>query len=411
MPQDRHGPQIDLIVRGLNRGSGRSQDRFRVSAETTDPALVSIYKAMVRELARRIGGLDLLRACADGRFGIAELHRAYAQGPQALADLLARKRQPPLAELAAAYLQQYKRQSKARTQQRIERFLTWLGPGAALAAFTKERVAAFLDDLQTVKVNVETQREASAATKNRYFMALYGFASWLVDTDVLAKHPLKGASLYDEGARRIRYFTPEEYRAYFRAIEADRPELVPVFKLLAHTGADIGEVVETALANGTRSHPLRVRDLHFDRDLPRVLFKRSKVDDSPERLVPVPDDVAEALKRHVERHGLRLQDPLFGMFTDMDLRYAHARARTAIGREDMRRKDLRHVAAVLWRRAGVDLDRIREWLGHADIAQTMVYAGFGPDDAYDAPAIKRVTEFLTAKPSKRDEDQKWRKIA
>lgn len=405
--RDRHGPQIDLIIRGLNRGTGRSQDRFRVSAETDDPALIDIYKAMVRELARRIGGLDVLRACVDGRFGIAELHQAYASGVEALTDLMARRRHPPLAELIARYLDQYTRRSKTRMEQRLARYLAFVGEKAEVGAFTRASAQAFLGGLQRKRWGTGA---ASNATRNRYAAALHAFGTWLVDEEIVTKHPMKGVAGYDEGARRVRYFTPDEYHDYFAALTArETPEIVTAFKVLAHTGADVGEVVRAARADGEITQPVKVRDLHFDRDLPRILFKRNKVDDSPERLVPVPAEVARLVEAHVQRHGLTANDEVFGMLSNDQLRRAHDRARAAIGRRDVRRKDLRHVAAVLWRKAGVDLDRIREWLGHASIEQTTVYSGFGPDDQFDAPAIQRVTAYLTPKDT--DTTLDWRKIA
>jgi integrase len=55
----------------------------------------------------------------------------------------------------------------------------------------------------------------------------------------------------------------------------------------------------------------------------------------------------------------------------------------------LRIKDLRHVSAITWARAGVRLERISDWLGHADIRMTRIYARFMPADEYDAPFIER----------------------
>ena len=96
------------------------------------------------------------------------------------------------------------------------------------------------------------------------------------------------------------------------------------------------------------------------------------------------------------------------MFARGQISNSHERARTAIGRGTLREmtmaakregkpapspdeidvlriKDLRHVSAITWARAGVRLERISDWLGHADIRMTRIYARFMPADEYDAP--------------------------
>ena len=42
----------------------------------------------------------------------------------------------------------------------------------------------------------------------------------------------------------------------------------------------------------------------------------------------------------------------------------------------------------------MDIESIREWLGHATIAQTVIYNKFAPDDIYDRPAVDLVAERL-----------------
>ena len=52
--------------------------------------------------------------------------------------------------------------------------------------------------------------------------------------------------------------------------------------------------------------------------------------------------------------------------------------------EDFRWHDLRHQAATRWRRSGMNLDRIKELLGHSSMAMVMRYAHLFPDDLVDA---------------------------
>jgi len=131
--------------------------------------------------------------------------------------------------------------------------------------------------------------------------------------------------------------------------------------------------------------------------------------------VPLHPDYARTLRDQIAKHHLKLNDKLFGMFARCQISDSHERARTAIGRGTLREmtmaakragkpatsleeidvlriKDLRHVSAITWARAGVRLERISDWLGHADIRMTRIYARFMPADEYDAPFIERARD-------------------
>lgn len=106
-------------------------------------------------------------------------------------------------------------------------------------------------------------------------------------------------------------------------------------------------------------------------------------------LVPVNAELAKEIVSHIETFKLTRSQPVFG-FTEEERRQferAHRRASKKIGQMALRLKDLRHLAAISWARAGVRLKRIGDWLGHSDIRQTTIYARFAPDDEFDAPLI------------------------
>jgi len=99
---------------------------------------------------------------------------------------------------------------------------------------------------------------------------------------------------------------------------------------------------------------------------------------------------------HIAAFNLRDGDRMFGMFSRSTLDRVHQEVRALIGRPELRLKDFRHIAAISWRRAGADLEQIREWLGHSTINQTVVYASFKADDDFDAPIVAAATErFLS----------------
>jgi integrase len=338
---------------------------------------------MLRELRDRVGGLDVLRALYDKRFDMRTLHLAYLGGPDALRALMEQRGQEPLSDAATWFLAGYRKRSVARVQQQLEAFVEYCGPGATLADLTPEKIDGFLLSLKT-----------GDATRNRYRASVSALCSALVRARRLVHHPMayRAVAVFHEGARRLPDLTPDEYRGYLDAIE--NPAVRLVAAVLMGTGADVGEVIGTRLSDGSRSQPLTVAACDFDRALPRLRFRRSKVRSSLERMVPITDALRDALAEHIRAYNLSGDDELFPMVTDMILRKAHETARKVIGKPNLRRKDLRHIAAIYWRRGGADLESVRQWLGHSNIAQTVIYAAFGADDTYDAPAIANLSQKL-----------------
>ena len=193
-------------------------------------------------------------------------------------------------------------------------------PEATVHDLTSANVLAFLSQL-TSRHHYKG-RPVSPATRNRYRTALGGLASRLVKRKLIADHFIRdgGLAKFTEGGARLPTWTPAERAGYFAAIRELRAEFLPVFHLLANTGADISEVLSR-----------RVRDVHFGDRLTRVDYRRTKTDTLP-RLVPLHSEYADALREHIARYSLRLGDLLFGMFGRHEIENTHELARTSIGR-------------------------------------------------------------------------------
>jgi integrase len=157
-----------------------------------------------------------------------------------------------------------------------------------------------------------------------------------------------------------------------------------VLRILIHTGADVGEVFSA-----------KVRDCELDRSQPRIRFRRTKTR-TIERLPPFPTNFVDELRGQVAKYDLRPGDTLFGMFDRNSLDRLHQRTRKAIGRNDLRLKDFRHVAAIAWMRGGAGLEQVKNWLGHSRINQTFIFANFAPDDAFDSGVTARAARYLAA---------------
>jgi len=396
---------INIVLPGLGRGVGRDKDRFRTTSATKDPVVYERRVAMVRDLAGRML-FDLLRGVLDHRFSIVELDNAYRTGADALRRLQLAHAGKLVQPLLRSYIKQSPRADKAKTEARITRFLVHVGArGEALSddeataaqqrktwlarvstsELTATAVAEFLADLTSARHTRETV-DASGATRNRYRAAIGGWCTWMVRHGHLDTHPtaFKRVEKYREADSRLPDLTAAEYAGYFRAMEAARPDLVVVFKLLVHTGADVGEV-ETR----------EVRDFDLSPDAPRVRYRRTKTR-TPERYVPLPAAVAAVVRGHLAAHGLAGTDRVFGMFTRAEIEQAHRIARGAIRRDDLRLKDLRHIAAITWRRAGADLQTVQERLGHATLNQTAIYTAFAPASAAEAAGAEAAAALLTA---------------
>lgn len=379
----RRAKDIDLILPGLGVGEGRNKDRFRVSSETTDHRTYAARQQMVRELAGRLL-FPLLRARLEGRFSTTALYVAYRSGDAALEQLASANGGKLLEPLLEQFTRESAARGKEKTEKQIRRFLETIGGEKATTdAFSRNNVASFLADLTSLRG--EKPRDPAPATVNRYRAALQSFATWLVRAGYLAQHPIahKAVPKRDEGDHRMPEFSAAEYRDYFAAVAAERPEFIPVYRLLIHTGADVGEVLSRT-----------VRDFSLDSRVVRARYRRTKTR-TPERFVPVPSEFVAELRGHIAAHKLAGGDLMFGMFNRGAVEYVHQRARTAISRPDLRLKDFRHVAAISWRQAGLDLQTIRDWLGHATINQTVIYSAYAPNDALEAPAVEKAAAMLS----------------
>lgn len=394
---------IDVVVPGLDAAIGRvpksarERDRFQVSSGVRTKHELTTRSAMVKDLGKRLMW-PILKARLDGRFSTEELWVAYRGGDAALQALLTEAKAPRLPRLSKL-LTEYMETKRTtvvdwpKVEGCLKRFIAFLGDPTT-ADFTSQNVDRFLSQLTRYhgRTRQDTGKPASAATVNRYRAYLGTWASWMVRDEKLAKHPIafKAVPKRDEGGHRMPVpLAPKEYVAYFRVIEVQRPDLLPIFKLLHHSGADVGEII--AIRKDRRTGDwvgLRVWDCLLDRDHPRVRFKRSKVSKSPERQVPIPRDIADKLAAHILAEGLKGSDLLFPNVKESELWTVHRKARRAIGRADLSLKDCRHLSAIAWRLQGVDLLTIRDWLGHSTIALTQVYASFKPENDWQVPAVE-----------------------
>lgn len=411
---------LDMMVPGFATASGRNTDRFRCSAETRDRKILRERRAMVADLGRRLMH-DVLAARMQGQFTTVELELAYKQGTDALRAMAEENRSLRLDALANRWMAVSRIRTKDMALRHVESFIDFCGgrEEATTAHLTTERIQQWLSALtdqrratsgskqysesaeavsarrrRQTKSAARPRRVVTSATRNRHRASLSSFCSFLVHTTgVLSKHPIqRKVAAEREAAARLPNASGAQWSRYLTHMSSDL--LAPPASSLAacvlrYTGADIGEVLGLTRKTGERVGGLRVRDMVNDPVLPRLQFKRQKVDVSPSREVPYARTLFDSLLNHVRDFGLTSNEEVFTMIVRSQFEQAHKRARTAAGLPGLRIKDLRHLAAIAWVKGGVPLTRVQRWLGHASIQQTAIYADFASDHDYEAPLIEK----------------------
>jgi integrase len=172
-------------------------------------------------------------------------------------------------------------------------------------------------------------------------------------------------------------------------------------------------IILTAAMTGLRQGELialRWRDVMWEDAVLRVRASVSRgVDGTPKsqtsrREVPMAKRVADTLARHREISEYRADDervfchPHTGNpYDPTKLRERFYEAMRSAGLRHMIGRDgggitfhsLRHTFGTQMASAGVPLVGIRDWLGHADIQTTMIYAKWGKDRAADRALVDR----------------------
>ncbi len=256
-------------------------------------------------------------------------------------------------------------------------FVRWAGP--------KETVR---DALSTTKVgqyieHLKSERRAANATINRHTSVIMVLAKAAKNLKLIAELPV--TYRHREGQGRLRWFTDDEEKAILSTLklwskEAERD----LFIFLADTGARAGEV-------------RRLRWADVEKGDRAVTFWITKTDQA--RTVPLTSRAKEALARR--REAARAHDGPFTAIRKDHLFHIWERLRAHHPfLEDAVIHTFRHTCASRLVQRGVDIMRVKTWMGHSAVATTLRYAHLAPkhlDDVLSAlePAPKKVTNEVT----------------
>jgi integrase len=191
-------------------------------------------------------------------------------------------------------------------------------------------------------------------------------------------NPAAGVSYPKIPRPKTRVLSPEEVARLTDAMDPRYRALVP---FLCYSGLRIGE-----------AFALEVSDLELDKDPARVMVSRTVVElgslhfgdpktEAGVRTVPLPAELAAALREHIARHELGPGDPLFpapkGGVTRLNswrTRFWNPAAELA-GLAGFNVHQTRRTAVTLWLEYGIPLEVAQVWIGHADTRMILdVYA-------------------------------------
>ncbi|GHV35518.1 integrase [Synergistales bacterium] len=218
------------------------------------------------------------------------------------------------------------------------------------------------------RTNKRREKASKASTLNRQITALRAALNWGVKRGVIETNPMSHLERLpeDDSDRKVRYLTEEE-RERLRGALDNAPGYLKVMVVLSlNTGVRRGSLFA-----------LEWRDVDFDN---RVLTLRASSSKSGKGyFVPLNDAAAEVLSgwRGGATDGLVFPSPVSGTVLN-SVKQSWATLLKDAGIEKFRWHDMRHDFASRLVMRGVDLNTVRELLGHSDLKMTLRYAHLAP---------------------------------
>ena len=217
-----------------------------------------------------------------------------------------------------------------------------------LIEITPEAVARF-------QINLREAGYTGAAI-NRYVALIRHILSMAVKWGYLREHPLKGKIEMMRETHDWTFISKEEFYAIREFIGDNYRDL---FDFLVMTGARLGEALK-----------LRWEDIVWEAGV--AYLKDSKT--NRPRVLVLSDEVIRLLEKRKERLRAREEERVF-IHSDSEFRRAFKRALEKAGIERrVRVHDLRHTFASWLALQGVQIQHIKEMMGHTEIRTTMRYA-------------------------------------
>lgn len=222
----------------------------------------------------------------------------------------------------------------------------------------------------------------STATVNRQLDTLRGIFNKAVVWGKLQTSPMKSIQSLKVPPGRLRFLEKEE-----------------IVKLLANCTKNLKPIVVLALFTGMRRGEILGLKWH-DIDVKRNIITLLDTKNGDKREVPMNEQVKTALirvRKHPETAYIFCNEKGIPVH---DIRKSFSTALTKSGIFSFRFHDLRHTFASQLVMAGIDLNTVRELLGHKDMAMTLRYSHLAQSHKQRAVEIlgKKMDTFWTVAP-------------
>ena len=283
-----------------------------------------------------------------------------------------------------------------------------------------------LDQITTAKleewrINQKRERGKKASSINREITALKASINWAINMEIINDNPMKKLkSLPERDSRKIiRYLSVDERTRLMASLDEREKEMrqerqshnqwlkerhFEELPPLGHFADHLKPMILLALSTGIRKGTLfglEWRDVNFSENL---LTIREEIDKSEEiRHMPMNDTTYYVLHKWKEQsekvtsNSLVFPSPQTGKkINTCKTAWRNLLKRAEIN--DFRWHDMRHDFASQLVMAGVDLNAVRDLMGHADIKMTLRYAHLAPENRLHAVKVLDKKVFNTLIP-------------
>lgn len=241
----------------------------------------------------------------------------------------------------------------------------------AVEQLSVEKVAAFLQSLETGRKNRVSTRNVRLSAIHSFFRYLGGQCPEHLDqAQRILSLPFKRT-----GTREIEHLDFDEIQAVLQSVNTEARNGcrdLALLSLMFNTGARVSEVV------GLQTGDLRL-------SAPCSVLLRGK--GSKERTCPIWPETARLLQSLIEQHDLPPSQSAPVFLNDRGARLTRfgvrlilskyvgkaGRQRPSLKRKRLHPHSMRHSTALHLLRAGVDLSTIAHWLGHVSVNTTNKY--------------------------------------
>lgn len=229
---------------------------------------------------------------------------------------------------------------------------------------------------QIEKWKTKKKEEVKPATVNRELALLKHMFTKAIEWGVVKENPAKKVKLFKGEVKRVRYLMADEIQ---RLLSNCSDYLKPIVTVAVHTGMRKGELL----------------DLQWDWvNLEQGIITLIDTKNGERKDIPM-NGTVKALLSEMERTG----PFVFGGLKKRDNLHVYRSFREAVkksGIEDFRYHDLRHCFASHLVMEGVDLNTVRELMGHKGLAMTLRYSHLAP--GYKSKAVNVLDRVMSQNP-------------